>query len=192
MAEGTPNPPNRATQLRDALNRHRRPIAAGLGLCAATLVGALVIPVGLPDVAKQDARGRLGGDSVAIAPEEDLSAFASTDRWGGLTYAELEAQRRAAEAGANADAARRDRIGFVGTTTTLDDQVVLLTLPGGEVARILAGGTLPDGRRVSDVTDTTATLSDTERADEELELFPRPPADNEGTMETRAEVQERR
>ena len=179
MAEATPNPPHPAAQVTDALRRHRRPIAAGLGLCALTLVAALAIPVGLPNAETQDARDRLGGDGVAIAPVEDLSAFAATNRWGGLTYEELEARRRAAAAGADADAARRDRMGFVGTTSTPDDQVVLLTLPGGEVARVPAGGTLPDGRTVSDVTDTTATLSDTASDTEELELFPRPPADGE-------------
>ena len=61
----------------------------------------------------------------------------------------------------------------MGTTATPDDRVVLLTLPGGEIARVPAGGTLPDGRKVSDITDTTTTLSDT-ASDEELELFPSP------------------
>ena len=183
MAEATPNPPDTTPQVTHALRRHRRAITTGLGLCVATLVAALAIPVGLPDAATQDAGGRLGGDSVAVAPAEDLSAFASTDRWGGLTYEELEAQRRAAEDGANADAARRDRMGFVGTSATPDDRVVLLTLPGGEVRRVPAGGTLPDGRTVSDATDTTATLSDTGIGDEELELFPRPPGSDENPVE---------
>lgn len=181
MAEVPPKVPNPAALVTDALRRHRRSIAAGLGLCTATLIAALAIPVGLPDADTQDVRGRLGGASVAIAPAEDLSAFASTERWGGLTYEELEARRRTAEAGADADVARRDRMGFVGTTATPDDQVVLLTLPGGEVARVPAGGTLPDGRTVSAVTHTTATLSDTASGDEELTLFPRPPAKEEGT-----------
>ena len=173
MAEPTSDPTGAKAQLTDALRRHRGLLTGALGICAAALIGALAIPVGLPDAATANARGILG-DSLAVAPAEDLSAFAHSDRWGGLTYEELEAQRRAAEAGANADAANRDRMGFVGTTATPDDRVVLLTLPGGEVARIPAGGTLPDGRKVSDVTDTTAILSDP-GGEEELELFPRPP-----------------
>lgn len=179
MGEATLNPPHPAARVTESLRRHRRSVAAGLGLCALSLAAALAIPVGLPDAETEDARGRLGGDGVAIAPAEDLSAFANTGRWGGLTYEELEARRRAAEAGEDADAARRDRMGFVGTTSTPDDKVVFLTLPGGEVTRVPAGGTLPDGRTVSDVTDTTATLSDTGSDTEELELFPRPPADGE-------------
>ena len=171
MAEATRDLTIQAT---DALRRHRRSLRVGASLCAAFLLAALAIPVGLPDAGTGDARGRLGGEPLILAPAEDLSAFASSTRWGGLTFEELEAQRRAAEAGQTADAARRDRTGFVGTTATPDDRVVLLTLPGGEVARVPAGGTLPDGRKVSDITDTTTTLSDT-AGDEELELFPRPP-----------------
>ncbi len=191
MAEETPSPMAGSAQVADALRRHRGPVAAGLGICAASLIGALAIPVGRPDAVTQDARGRLGGETVAVAPAEDLSAFASSDRWGGLTYEELEAQRRAAAAGANAAAANRDRMGFVGTTATPGDRVVLLTLPDGRVARVPAGGTLPDGRTLSDVTDTTATLSDTV-GDEELELFPRPPTEADGTVETAPEAENRR
>ena len=181
MAEATTDAPNPTAPVTDALRRHRRSVAAGLGLCAASLLAALTIPVGLADAGAQDSRTRLGGETVTVAPAEDLSAFASTDRWGGLTYEELEARRRAAEAGADAETARRDRMGFVGTTSTPDDQVVLLALPSGEIARVPAGGELPDGRTVSGVTDTTATLSDTGSGDEELELFPRPPTQDEGT-----------
>ena len=183
MAEATPNPPSPTSQVTDVLRRNRRPIAAGLGICAVALVAALAIPVGLPGAATQDARGPLGGDSVAVAAVEDLAAFAASRRWGGDTFSELDARRRAAEANANADAARRDRMGFVGTSATPDDRVVLLTLPGGEVRRVPAGGTLPDGRTVSDATDTTATLSDTGSRDEELELFPRPPGSDENPGE---------
>ena len=181
MAEATPDAPTPTALVTDALRRHRRPVAAGLALCTAALLVALTIPVGLPDAGGQGGGGPLGGEVVTVAPAEDLSAFVSTDRWGGLTYEELEARRRAAEAGADAEAARRDRMGFVGTTSTPDDQVVLLTLPSGEIARVPAGGELPDGRTVSDVTDTTATLSDSGSDDEELELFPRPPTQDEGT-----------
>ncbi len=173
MAEQTPKPTDASAHVKDALSRHRRPIAAGLGVCAATLVAALTIPVEIPDAATLDAGGRLGGEGVAVAAEEDLSAFAGTERWGGLTYAELEAQRRAAEAGADADAARRDRMGFLGTTATPGDRVVLLTLPGGEVARIPAGGTLPDGRTVSAADGSKLTLLASPGDEEDIELFPR-------------------
>ena len=172
MTEPTPSPTDLTAQVTDALRHHRRAIAVGLGICAAACVAALAIPVGLPDTAAAGARGILG-ESLALAPEEDLSAFASTKRWGGLTYAELEAQRLAAEAGANADAARRDRMGFLGTTATPGDRVVLLALPGGEVARIPAGGTLPDGRTVSSADGSTLTLSASPGDEEEIELFPR-------------------
>lgn len=171
MAETTPA--DAAAQVTDALRRYRRPIAAGLGLCAAALAGALAIPVGLPDAAARDAGGPFGGDSVAVAPPEDLAAFEATERWGDLSYSALERQRRADEAGADAAAARRDRMGFLGTTATPGDRVVLLTLPGGEVARVPAGGTLPDGRTVSAADGTRLTLSASPGDEEELELFPR-------------------
>jgi len=179
MAEPTPTAASTTVPVADAMRRNRRPLTAALGVCAAALVAALTIPVGLPDVGDPNARGSLAGTSTALAPTEDLGAFATSRRWGGDTFAELDALRRAAEANANADATRRDRMGFVGTSATPDDRVVLLTLPGGEVRRVPAGGTLPDGRTVSGATDTTATLSDTGTGDQELELFPRPPASDE-------------
>ena len=103
-----------------------------------------------------------------------------TSRRWGVSFAEMEAERRARENATGAAGARRDRVGFVGTTATADDRVVLLTLPGGGIARVPAGGALPDGRTLSSVTDTTATLSGSE--DEELELFPRPPTDPAGPV----------
>ena len=80
-------------QVSNALHRHRRSLAAGVGMCAAILIAALVIPVGLPDASSGDARGRLGGEPLILAPAEDLSAFVSSSRWGGLTFEELEARR---------------------------------------------------------------------------------------------------
>ena len=178
MAETTPASSRATAPVVDALRGNRKPLTAGVGVCAVALVAALAIPVGEPDAGDPNTRGSLAGQPTALAPAEDLTAFAASRRWGGDTFAELEARRRAAEANANADAVRRDRMGFVGMSATPDDRVVLLTLPGGEVRRIPAGGTLPDGRTVSDVTGTTATLSDT-AGDQELELFPRPPVSDE-------------
>ncbi len=183
MSEPTPVSSGMTAPVADALRRNRRPLTGALGVCAAVLAAALAIPVGLPDAGDPNTRGSLAGQPTTLAPAEDLATFAASRRWGGDTFAELDALRRAAEANANADAARRDRMGFVGTSATPDDRVVLLTLPGGEVRRVPAGGTLPDGRTVSDVTDTTATLSDAGTGDEELELFPRPPASDENPVE---------
>ena len=183
MAEPTPTTSGATALVADAMRRNRRPLTAALGVCRGSLRRRPhAIPVGLPDAGDPNTRGSLAGQPTTLAPAEDLAAFSASRRWGGDTFAELEARRRAAEANANADAARRDRMGFVGTSATPDDRVVLLTLPGGEVRRVPAGGTLPDGRTVSDVTDTTATLSDTGTGDQELELFPRPPAEAEGVV----------
>lgn len=174
MSEPIPTKSGVAGPIANAVRRNRRPLIAALGVCAAVLVAALVTPVGLPDGDDPTTRGSLAGPSTALAPAEDLAAFATSRRWGGDTLAELEARRRAAEARANPDAGHRDRMGFVGTTATEGDRVVLLTLPGGEVARIPAGGALPDGRTVSEATDTTAKLADSASGEEELELFPGP------------------
>ena len=162
-----------------ALHRHRKPLTAALAACALALLAALAIPVGRPDTAAANTAGRLSGDQVAVAPAEDLTAFMTSRRWG-VSFEETEAARRARELANGTADARRDRMGFVGTTATPDDRVVLLTLPGGGIARVPAGGALPDGRTLSSVTDTTATLSGSE--DEELELFPRP-AETEPTPE---------
>ena len=162
------------------LHRYRKPLTAALAACALALLAALAIPVGLPDAATASTAGRLSGDQVAVAPTEDLTAFMTSRRWG-VSFEESEAARRARENANGEVDTRRDRMGFVGTTATPDDRVVLLTLPGGGIARIPAGGALPDGRTLSSVTDTTAILSDT-GGDEELELFPRPPTDPAGPV----------
>ena len=180
MAEATRDLTFQATY---TVRRHRRSLIVGAGLCAAFLLAAIAIPVGLPDTSTGDARSSLGGEPVALAPTEDLSVFASSTRWGGLSFDGLKKQRLAAAAGRDADAGRRDSLGFVGTTATSEERVVLLSLPGGGVARIPAGGALPDGRTVSEATDTTATLSDGAGAAKELELFPRPASAAEGTTE---------
>ena len=164
------------------LHRHRKPLTVGLAACALALLAALTIPVDLPATATASTAGRLSGNQVAVARAEDLTAFMSSRRWG-VSLEEMEAERRARENASGAADARHDRMGFVGTTATPDDRVVLLTLPGGGVARVPAGGALPDGRTLSSVTDTTATLSDADSEDEELELFPRP-AEAEPTPES--------
>ena len=172
--------PGTPAALSAALHRYRKPLTVALAACALALLAAVAIPVGLPDAATASTAGRLSGDQVAVAPAEDLAAFLSSRRWG-ISLEEMEAERRARENAKGAADARRDRMGFVGTTATPDDRVVLLTLPDGGVARVPAGGALPDGRTLSDVTDTTAILSDT-GGDEELELFPRPPTDPAGPV----------
>ena len=176
--------PGTAAAISAALHRYRKPLTAAVAACALALLAALTIPVGLPDAATASTAGRLSGDQVAVAPTEDLTAFMTSRRWG-VSFEESEAARRARELANGAADARRDRMGFVGTTATSDDRVVLLTLPGGGVARIPAGGALPDGRTLSSVTDTTVTFSDGGSEDEELELFPRP-AEAEPTPEVGA------
>ena len=171
--------PGTAAALSAALHRYRKPHTVALAACALALLAALAIPVGLPDAATASTAGRLSGDQVAVAPAEDLTTFRTSRRWG-VSFEETEAARRARELANGTSDARRDRMGFVGTTATADDRVVLLTLPGGGIARVPAGGALPDGRTLSSVTDTTVTLSGSE--DEELELFPRPPTDPAGPV----------
>ncbi len=171
--------PSTPAAISAVLHRYRKPLTVALAACALALLAALAIPIGLPDAATASTAGRLSGDQVGVAPAEDLTAFMTSRRWG-VSFAEMEAERRARENATGAAGARRDRVGFVGTTATADDRVVLLTLPGGGIARVPAGGALPDGRTLSSVTDTTVTLSGSE--DEELELFPRPPTDPAGPV----------
>ncbi len=164
------------------LRRHRKPLAGAFVIFLVAVAAALAIPVSLPDAGRADVGGRLGADPVALALVEDLDAFLASRRWG-VSLAEVEAKRRAAENAAAGGDPARDRVVFVGTSATPDDRVVLLTLPGGGVARVPAGGALPDGRTLSSATDTTATVSGVGRRDEELELFPKPSLASGETVE---------
>ena len=118
MAEPTPAPNSATASVADAVRRNRKPLTGAIGVCAAVLVTALAIPVSPPDAGNPSTRGSLAGQPTTLAPAEDLTAFATSRRWGGDTFDELEARRRAAEADADAYAARRDRMGFIGTTAT--------------------------------------------------------------------------
>lgn len=176
--------PNLIASLRAAVSR--RGLYAAAAVLAAGLA-AFALPVSTQDGPGPQNRAALAATSPALAPEEDLSAFIGSRRWG-LSLAEADAARRA-EADAQAAAATRERtalerIGFVGLTGSAQgrganagwkERKVLLVLPDGGLGRFAVGEALPDGRVLAAIADNALTLAVQDET-EVIELFPAPDA----------------
>ena len=163
----------------------RTPRGAAIGICAAilvTVVSALAISPGVSG--GDSAAGSAGGFSGALPASmpEDLSGFASSDRWGVSLEDVLEeaAAANLARGGLNPELRR---MGFLGFVETVDGTLVLLADPdldGGGILELAPGETLPDGRVLAAVTDNSITLTTTAEGvdaanprQEVLLLFPR-------------------
>ena len=171
---------------RESAHRHRRPLLGALAAVAVTAAAAWALPVEVADGRAAALRNPLAAPPPQLAPEEDLTAFLTSRRWG-VSLAEVDAARAAEEATQMEQAARAelDRIGFVGVSATVRpsagpaagqapewaERAVLLALPDGGVGRFEAGETLPDGRRLVAITAAALTLA-TDGEQETLRLFP--------------------
>lgn len=176
--------PNLLASVRAAVSR--RGLYAAAAVLAAGLA-ALALPVGMQEGPAPENRDPLAATSPALAPEEDLSAFIDSRRWG-LSLAEADARRAEADAQA-AEATRQrtalERIGFVGLTGSAQgrganagwkERKVLLVLPDGGLGRFAVGEALPDGRVLAAIADNALTLAAQDET-EVIELFPAPDAE---------------
>ena len=169
--------------LKSRVQRHRRPLLGGVAAIAVTAAAALALPVEVADGGATAARDALPAPPPALAAEESLTAFLASRRWG-VSLAEADAARaadRAAQLEQAAGAAALSRIGFVGVSgatrigadgvSEWSERVVLLALPDGGIARLAAGDSLPDGRRLVAIAANALTLAAAGR-EETLRLFP--------------------
>ena len=163
----------------------RTPRGAAIGAYAAilaTVLAAFAIPPGVSGGGSAaDAGGGFSG-GLPVSPPEDLSGFASNDRWGVSLEDVLEeaAAENQARSGLNPELRR---MGFLGFVETVDGTVVLLADPefdGDGIIEVAPGETLPDGRILAAVTDNSITLKTTAEVtdsanprQEVLLLFPR-------------------
>ena len=156
----------------------RRWWAGALLACLAAVLGALAMPVSLPE-------GSGATDSPSGLPEhaaesatEDLGAFLDNRRWGAslreILEAEAERARQAREAEQPQPAINPvlAKMGFVGLIVTGGRSAVLLEAPEGGVDRYAPGETLPDGRTLVSVTDNSLTLKGDDSSEQVLTLFP--------------------
>ena len=173
--------------IRASAQRHRRLLAGGAGAIAVTAVAALALPVPVADGVAGAGRNPLAAPPPKLAPEEDLAAFLASRRWG-VSLAEADAARAAQQRAQSESEARAElrRIGFLGVSATArptadgapewTERVVLLALPDGGIARLAAGDSLPDGRRLVAIAANALTLA-TAGEEKTLRLFPAPNAD---------------
>lgn len=171
-----------AAAIRAGAKRHRRPVAGGVCAIALTAVAALALPVHVANAPAAAVRNPLAEPAPQLAPEEDLTAFLASRRWG-VSLAETDAARAAEQAAELEQAARAElgRIGFVGVSATARpsageapewaERVVLLAVADGGVERFAAGAMLPDGRRLIAIAANALTLA-TNGKQETLRLFP--------------------
>ena len=169
--------------LKRRAQRHRRPLLGGVAAIAVTAALAAALPVEVAAGAATAARNPLAAPPPPLAGEESLTAFLASRRWG-VSLAEADAARaadRAAQLEQAAGAAALRRIGFVGVSgaarvgadgvSEWSERVVLLALPDGGIARLAAGDSLPDGRRLVAIAANALTLATAGR-EETLRLFP--------------------
>ena len=145
-----------------------RVLAAAVLACCAAALAALIVPVHLPERdAKEETAIDLSAHAAQTAPEEDLSAFLASRRWG-LAIQDIQ-EADAVGASINPVLAK---MGFVGLIVTTDERAVLLQSPDGRVDRLAPGDTLPDGRTLVAITDNDLTLKAEGVPEEVLTLFP--------------------
>ena len=149
----------------------RRPVAGALLACGATVLAALLVPVGAPPGAVAGAGEGVDVPLAEGAPE-DLSAFLENRRWGISLQAVRAAEAGAADQEAAVDPALVE-MGYIGLIVTQDARSVLLQLPGGDIARVAQGERVPDGRILAAIADNTLTLKSEDGREEVLALFPR-------------------
>ena len=160
--------------------RLRWPLAVVLAACVlAALAGALA-PVG------GAAAGMVGGAAerlpagAAVPQTPDLAAFLTNRRWGVSVLEERQRQTehqaaREAQAAKTAEpppASPLQALGFVGVVVNAAERAVLLTLPHGEVIRLVAGDALADGRVLVSVREDALVLERANAERETLILFP--------------------
>ena len=150
-----------------------RVLAAAVLVCCAAALAALIVPVHLPERdAKEETAIDLSAHVAQTAPEEDLSAFLASRRWGLSLQDIQDAEAKEADAvGASINPVLA-KMGFVGLIVTTDERAVLLRSPDGRVDRVTPGDTLPDGRTLVAVTDNDLTLKAEGVREEVLTLFP--------------------
>ena len=137
--------------------------------CCTTVLVALAMPVRLPEGdARTDPSNVLPEDMANVVPE-DLDAFLVSQRWGVSLNARAGPDTQDEPAINPALAA----MSYVGLITAKGQRVVLLALPNGEIVRMVAGDTLPDGRTLVAVTDNSLTLKGDGLSEAVLTLFPR-------------------
>ena len=143
----------------------------------AVVAAALAMPVRLPDAgAASDPVAEIPAGALEAAPE-DLSAFLEIRRWGAPPEEAKEPEPPPEEAGLALNPVLA-KMGFVGLIAAQDALSVLLTLPEGEIVRMLPGDTLPDGRILVSVSDNSLTLQGEGQPPEVLTLFPRLPVES--------------
>ena len=167
--------------LPDRLSNRQRRWATGAGaLLGTTALLAIAIPVSVHDAAVAQDRTVDDVPAGTAVPQEDLTAFLDTKRWGRSLreiQAELADAKGVVAGGINPVLAE---MGYVGLIVTEDRYAMLLTLPDGKVARHALGDLTPDGRTVSALTDNTLTLTGSDDTEQVLELFPRQALEADG------------
>lgn len=171
-------------RLRSAF-RYRWPVVPVLLATLAVAIAGLAFPVGTSaGPVDRASRSTLPGQPLDSAPAEDLTGFLAIDRWGApATQEEVEPVEEPVDTlGLNP---ALQGIGFIGVTFKEDEYVVLLNLSavtrqGPEdtqldleagMVRLLAGDTLPDGRRLVSISMDSLTLANLDGEEDEHLLY---------------------
>ena len=182
------SPPTALTALQDRLRpafRYRWPAVPVVSATLVVAIAGLAIPVDTTaGTSDRASRSTLPGQTSDSAPTEDLTGFLAIDRWGAPATDEEAEPVEEPEDPAGLNPALQG-IGFIGVTFMEDEYAVLLNLSAvtrqgpqdtqteleAGLVRLLAGDTLPDGRRLVAVSPDSLTLGNLDGGQEELLLF---------------------
>ena len=182
------SPPTALIALQDRLRpafRYRWPAIPILLATLVVAIAGLAIPVDTSaGTSDRASRSTLPDQTSDSAPAEDLTGFLAIDRWGApAVQEEVEPVEEPVDpAGLNP---ALQGIGFIGVTFMEDEYAVLLNLSAvtrqgssdtqpeleAGLVRLLAGDTLPDGRRLVAVSSDSLTLGNLDGGQEEHLLF---------------------
>ena len=181
------SPPTALTALQERLRpafRYRWPAVPILLATLVVAIAGLAIPVDTSvGTSGPASRSPLPGGTTDVAPAEDLTGLLAIDRWGAPATPEEEPVEEPVDpAGLNP---ALQGIGFIAVTFMEDEYAVLLNLSAvtrqsrqdtqveleAGLVRLLAGDTLPDGRRLVAVSPDSLTLGNLDGGQEEHQLF---------------------
>lgn len=155
-------------QARRTLTRHGALTSTVAGVWLSAILLALVLPVTSSSTLKQDRSDASGSNSVLTLAEEDHQQFLHGTRWG-MSLAEV--QRAKAEENGQ-QTTQSQEIGLLGIVESKGEARVLLRLEDGAVDIHNLGATLPDGRQLDSLGETTLSLKRNNTELDELLLFP--------------------
>jgi len=155
-------------KVRRVVTRHGTLTSMVAFVLLSSVVLALTLPLNVPEVSDPDRAEAVAINAGKPRTEENLEQFLRGTRWG-ISLAQV---RHANSAETDQQPAQSQEIGFLGIVESKGEARVVLRMEDGAVDTRDLGETLPDGRQLDSLGETTLSLKRDNTEVEELLLFP--------------------